>query len=89
MESIDMVGLDVALASASQFYRLLYSSTEPPPILQELVQKGELGAKSGRGFLDYTGKSTEEILDSWNRRLLKQLVLFKEMDTNLQDSGAL
>lgn len=80
LESLDMIGLDVTMAVVPPLFRAISSSIEPPTILVEKVGKGELGVKSGKGLLDYTGKSTEEILDSQNRRLLKQLALFKELD---------
>jgi len=85
MESIDMIGLDVASASAGSFYKLLHSGTEIPPILTERVNRGELGVKTGKGFFDYTGKSVEEIVDNWNRRLLRQLAVFKELEAQLED----
>ncbi len=81
MEAFDMVGLDTALAVGNRIFKSLSNSTEPSPILAQKVQRGELGVKSGRGWFDYTGKSREEILENQNRRLLKQLRLFKEIDS--------
>ncbi len=47
----DMVGLDVRLDIARYLYRALGSPRfEPPPMLEEMVRKGHLGQKSGRGF---------------------------------------
>lgn len=80
IEAYDMVGLDTMLAAEKQIYRELSNSTEPSPILVEKVNKGEWGVKSGKGWFDYTGKSKEEILEDQNRRLLKQLVLFKSLE---------
>ena len=81
MEAFDMVGLDTALAVGNRIFKSLSNSTEPSPILAQKVQRGELGVKSGRGWFDYTGKSREKILEDQNRRLLKQLRLFKEIDS--------
>jgi len=80
MEAFDMVGLDTALAVGNRIFKHLSNSTEPSPILAQKVQRGELGIKSGRGWFDYTGRSREKILEDQNRRLLKQLCLFKEID---------
>ena len=85
MEAFDMVGLDTALAVGNRIFQHLSNSTEPSPILAQKVQRGELGIKSGRGWFDYTGKSREKILEDQNRRLLKQLRLFKEIDSQQLD----
>jgi 3-hydroxyacyl-CoA dehydrogenase / enoyl-CoA hydratase / 3-hydroxybutyryl-CoA epimerase / enoyl-CoA isomerase len=52
----DLVGLDVALF-AGQVVASAYSDrAEMCPILQDLVDAGRLGKKSGLGFRSYTGK---------------------------------
>lgn len=77
MEAEDMIGLDTAARSSGNIFKVLSNSTEPSLELLKKVEKGELGVKSGRGWYDYTGKTREEISDMTNRRLLKQLALFK------------
>jgi 3-hydroxybutyryl-CoA dehydrogenase len=51
----DLIGLDVVYAMA----KLLYADFRdnryaPPSLLRRLVQTGQLGKKTGRGFYDYT-----------------------------------
>ncbi len=46
----DLVGLDVRLSIARYLAETLGPRFEPPALLQEMVQRGELGQKSGRGF---------------------------------------
>jgi 3-hydroxybutyryl-CoA dehydrogenase len=46
----DLVGLDVRLGIARHLAATLGPRFEPPALLVEKVQKGELGRKSGRGF---------------------------------------
>jgi 3-hydroxyacyl-CoA dehydrogenase len=47
MALLDFVGLDVAAAIGDEI------GTEVPPHLLELVEQGDLGRKSGRGFYEY------------------------------------
>ena len=47
----DLVGLDVRLAIAEYLHATLkLPHYEPPMVLREMVKKGELGKKTGRGF---------------------------------------
>jgi 3-hydroxybutyryl-CoA dehydrogenase len=46
----DLVGLDVRLAIAEHLHATLGERFEPPRLLREMVARGELGRKSGRGF---------------------------------------
>ncbi|UWQ21797.1 3-hydroxyacyl-CoA dehydrogenase family protein [Jannaschia sp. W003] len=49
----DMVGLDVRLDIARQLAGTLGAHFAPPRLLEEMVARGDLGAKSGRGFYDW------------------------------------
>jgi 3-hydroxyacyl-CoA dehydrogenase len=80
MEAEDMIGLDTSARVSARMFKVLSNRTEPSPQLLEKVDKGELGIKSGKGWYDYTGRTREEIGDSINRRLLKQLILFREAE---------
>ena len=77
-EASDMIGLDTALRASEQLLKAISNATEPSPILVDKVRRGELGIKSGRGWHDYTGRSRMQIIEERNRRLLEQLVLFKQ-----------
>lgn len=50
----DVVGLDVRLDIARQLASTLGERYAPPRILEEMVARGELGRKSGKGFFDWT-----------------------------------
>ncbi|MEV7384350.1 3-hydroxyacyl-CoA dehydrogenase family protein [Streptomyces lydicus] len=54
----DIVGLDVRLGIARYLERQLGPRFTPPSLLVELVEKGHLGRKSGRGFYDWTKEQT-------------------------------
>ncbi|MDE3174952.1 MAG: 3-hydroxybutyryl-CoA dehydrogenase [Pseudomonadota bacterium] len=49
----DIVGLDVRLDIARQLARSLGPRYAPPRLLEEMVERGELGRKSGKGFFDW------------------------------------
>jgi len=46
------------------------------PLLLEKVEKGELGAKTGKGFYEWTPEFTE----AWRKKILKGLVAFARSD---------
>jgi len=55
LELSDRVGLDLRLAIAEFLFESSGDpSFEPPQILKELVAKGDLGRKSGKGFFTWT-----------------------------------
>lgn len=49
----DLVGLDVRLAIAEYLADRLGPRYEPPALLREMVARGELGKKAGRGFYEW------------------------------------
>ena len=50
----DLVGLDVRLGIAEHLARTLGQRFEPPQLLRDMVARGELGRKSGKGFYPWT-----------------------------------
>jgi 3-hydroxyacyl-CoA dehydrogenase / enoyl-CoA hydratase / 3-hydroxybutyryl-CoA epimerase len=50
IELVDTVGLDIALAAGQQ----LAGGAEAPRCLQQRVERGQLGKKSGQGFYDWS-----------------------------------
>jgi 3-hydroxybutyryl-CoA dehydrogenase len=49
----DIVGLDVRLGIAEHLFETLGERFAPPQLLRDLVARGDLGRKSGRGFFDW------------------------------------
>lgn len=49
----DIVGLDVRLDIARNLSSTLGPRYEPPRLLEQMVARGELGQKSGKGFFDW------------------------------------
>lgn len=54
LRTTDIVGLDVRLGIAEYLHETLGERFAPPQILREMVARGELGRKSGKGFYDYS-----------------------------------
>lgn len=71
MENADMVGLDLTLAIHSYLLKHLENSTEPSPLLQEKIKKGELGFKTGKGFQSWTQEQIQESNKSLRDYLIK------------------
>jgi 3-hydroxyacyl-CoA dehydrogenase len=77
LEADDMIGLDTSARVSTNLFKTLSNRTEPSATLLEKVNRGQLGIKTGSGWYDYGGKTRAQVLDGINRRLLKQLVLFR------------
>lgn len=54
LKTTDLVGLDVRLNIAEYLHANLGERFAPPQILRDMVARGELGRKSGKGFFDYS-----------------------------------
>lgn len=54
----DVVGLDVRLGIAEYLTAKLGDRFEPPQLLRDMVERGELGRKSGKGFYDWPNEET-------------------------------
>ena len=53
---MDMIGLDVIYDIEISYYKESGNSDDKPPkALKDMVDRGELGMKSGKGFYDWTG----------------------------------
>lgn len=53
LKTTDIVGLDVRLGIADYLHATLGERFAPPQILRDMVARGELGKKSGKGFYDW------------------------------------
>lgn len=97
IELADTVGLDVAMAAGQQLVG--DGSALPPTCLKTLVDRGDLGRKTGRGFYDYaSGKSEKKDaipVAGLAERLIRPLLLKTQQlvaegvvaDAELADAG--
>ncbi|SFR59140.1 3-hydroxyacyl-CoA dehydrogenase/enoyl-CoA hydratase family protein [Halogeometricum limi] len=73
-ELADQVGIDVGYHVLQYMHEVLGDAYEPCPLLEEKVEAGNLGKKTGRGFYDYEDGDgaqvpSDEIRDDVSRRL--------------------
>jgi len=53
LELADTLGIDVVVSKLKEIEKKYGSFYKPDPLLQEMVKKGELGTKTGKGFYKY------------------------------------
>ncbi len=79
VKRMDFTGLDLSqkiIANAT--YKVPAQRTESKSI-DALVKKGKLGVKTGSGFYQYGGRSTEEIMKERDIKLIRLREFLKEM----------
>jgi len=76
LETIDMAGMDIYHRVSQYLYKNLDNAPNPPSMIEEKVNKGELGLKTGKGFYDYSGVDVGELM---GQRIKKLLVLLKDL----------
>lgn len=78
LENMDLVGLDLIGAIHDYLMESLSNTGEPLPALRERIGGGELGAKSGAGFHDWSGRDAAEVAERRDRQIVRQLAYLRE-----------
>lgn len=81
VQRYDFTGLDLSYGNLQDSNYREAPATNQPRVLTELVERGDLGVKSGRGFFDYDG---EELVDVLRRRDERLLRVFAELRDLIQ-----
>ena len=71
VQRYDFAGIDLAYQFMKNPSIHLASEDKPSETLKRLVESGRLGVKSGRGFYDYSGRTTEQIMRDRDIKLIK------------------
>ena len=58
MENSDMVGIELSFNIQDYVLKSLADNHEPTPLLKEMLGRGELGMKSGKGWQEWTPEQT-------------------------------
>lgn len=75
MEQSDLVGLNLTLDIYKTLFPTLDNTAEPPKLLVDKVNTGELGMKTGKGFREWTPESAEQVRTNLRDFLAQQAKL--------------
>jgi 3-hydroxybutyryl-CoA dehydrogenase len=73
LETVDLGGLDLTQAIQTYLLPELDRSTGPSQLIQGKVARGELGAKSGKGFYDWSPSRTARVIRRRDEALLEMV----------------
>lgn len=76
LETADLGGLDTFYYISSYLFENLSDAKEPQEILRDLMENGNLGIKSKKGFYDYSDGKDMEAIKQRDKMLLKMLKHF-------------
>lgn len=79
IEFIDLCGLDTILNIQKYMYKMTKNPIyRPSQLIEKSVNRGDLGAKTGRGFYEYTGDEAEKLRILTNRTIIRIREALKE-----------
>ena len=73
LEAADMGGLDIWCATEDNMFPTLNNSDRASDSMRKLVEQGNLGFKTGKGFFDYPESKRAEAQRAFYKRLIVQL----------------
>ena len=77
LERADLGGLDVTVRVQDYVLQYLDARTDASPMLKALVEAGDLGAKTGKGFYDWPEEKKQKVIKGRDGKLLKLISLAK------------
>ena len=78
LEHIEAVGLDLGYNVQKTVLPGISGRTDPSPVLKEMVDRGDLGYKTGKGFYDWSVKDMDALANRRNRFIIEARKFMKE-----------
>jgi len=79
LATCDLGGLDIWHGIADRLFKVINDAHEPPEVLKRMVEAGELGLKTGKGFFDYNvhyfAKGQDERVKARDKKIIQLLKL--------------
>jgi 3-hydroxybutyryl-CoA dehydrogenase len=82
LEQKDLAGLEMHAQAQRSIVPSLSHTAVPSPYLQNMVARGDVGIRSGRGFYDWTGRDTAKAQRQASERLQRLLAFLDAMGDN-------
>ena len=73
LEHMDIVGLDMGMSITDYVCQDLYNEPKSPDAIRQRVNNGDLGAKTGKGFYNWTQEKAAEVRDRRDRFVVEFL----------------
>lgn len=80
LEHVDGVGLDLCRSVQNTVLPDISTAQEANPLFTKMIDNGNLGYKSGKGFYDWSVKSMEKLALKRNHFIIQALKILKESD---------
>ena len=80
LEHQDVVGLDLGLSVVDYVSRDLFNEPRAPEYFRELVRRGDLGAKTGKGFYDWSKADAATVRADASRKVARIIALMRELE---------
>ena len=84
LEQKDIGGLEIHAKAQRSIVPSLSHTGVPSPYLQNMVARGDLGIRSGKGFYDWTGRDPGEVQRAANERLQRLLKFLEDLHNGEQ-----
>jgi 3-hydroxybutyryl-CoA dehydrogenase len=79
IENMDYVGLDATLRLQKYMGPYLANNQSPAECLEKRVAAGDLGAKSGQGFYDWSQRDIHDVVAKRDAQIVRQLAFLREL----------
>jgi 3-hydroxybutyryl-CoA dehydrogenase len=71
----DLAGIDIHCSAAASMYPYLCTDAAPSPLMQRLVDEGQIGVKARQGFYRWTDAQIEQTRGRYKADLIKALAI--------------